>query len=236
MKNNVILTGTGLYSEVFNPGYQLVNFDFSSILNNLSSLLWADKVILTTTAKLYFQRNLSSSNSKMERIQNWLEMTTFDVCNKHNVFEYREIPVMEGTFLEEIEKNVENQIKLISKSEILKVQKSNLPGGVKVGQHNYCLPRILSFYSALLLAKTWDAQILATQDFHNYFHAAGSCFLEDIRTQRAQYDAFSDIIACKIPSFSAQIRVGEKDCWSCETGQTCDSSDLVKYKKQSAFY
>lgn len=223
MSNRILITGLGLGADLLN-GPHARNMDISLLLRKPQVLLWADKIIATEDAYKYVGQISSKKEKNLEDIVN---EAVFNSCEKNNLFEKVNIDAeIDQKNLLEIEERVEKDLHKIKKSPILKINESELPGGIKIGDNDYCFPKVFSFYRSVYFAKKWNSQIVASQDFANYFSAANRQHTAATNSVSG-INAFAQILSWKLPEFPLSCAgIGEK----CQTCQHFSKS-IVKNKQ-----
>ncbi len=229
MSYNILLTGVGLGAKFFQKEVPS-NMDFFTLVANPQILLWANKIILSPEAVNYISyiENLKEKNEFHIIIEK-----IYEVCDKTNLFEFKNYDNENDTKnLKIIRKRVGNEIEQIKKSEILDLQRSELPGGVKIGCTDYCLPKILSFHTSIYFANKWGAQIIANREFTNYFRASNNKYLSNINRNHHEIKALDKILSWKLPKLPFSC-FGNKD--KCKYCKHYESSLISKHKEFDQF-
>lgn len=228
MERNILITGLGLGTDLL-EGSKSQNIDFDTLVLKPQVLLWADKVIITSEATRYVNY---CAEKKGKNLHHRLTEKVYACLDKNNMLDEKKFDIDEDkNNITKIEQKISIDLDTIKKSSILKTETSELPGGVKLGNYDYCFPRIFSFYRSAYFADKWNATIIADEEFTNYFLAANNRYMSKVKTDVATHQALTTILSWKLPPFHLKCLGVENKCSSCKHKDVSISTNIDKLDK-----
>lgn len=224
--NKVMVTGLAVGKDV--GVCQTCNFDLSWLLENPSTLIWADKIILTPTmwsaiqsgdikghkpefgksVKLIFDK---ANAENLVEIANPATIITPEVCSLLETQISKDMNLLADTFPAQISLNPEKPSK----------NRKVSPELLQIGDTGYCKPYLLSVYASLIASKAWGAQCLFSDrslQFCKYRFGLSS------RRSDLQHKAFQSVFNALMPNDPILPHIAianNKLCSTCGRTATC---------------
>lgn len=227
--NKILMTGLALGIDT-GPS-QAINFDYSWLIINPSSLVWADKILIS---KIIW--DVSSSGkwpSESPKMAKSLKMI-FEILKNEGIIEIvNPAEILIPDISEAIMKEVEKDSKLLPKvfPNHIKSGSENVPGEILIDNCSYCSVHIWTIYASILLSRAWNAQCLFNpHDLHFCKYKFGiKAFPKEVEPGKIL--GFSNIFNAYIPDytiFPEYVLEKEVRCSTCEHEEKCKSSYLSK--------
>lgn len=161
------MTGLNVCTDEIHP--VPCEYDYSWLIYEPSSLLWADKIIITPAIEKMIKDGFYPDNGG--RIAKTLNIT-FETADEFGLLEVKNPnEILTDNLQNKIEKEIELDKSVLSKlfpKQVKVGDDKNVPGEISIEGYSYCTPRIFSIYSSLILADNWKAQCLFSKDYINY--------------------------------------------------------------------
>ena len=235
--NKIVVTGLALAADADPEVCQSCNFDISWVFDYPSTLLWSDAIIITPTIKAVIDHGLWSEFSKPHRqaIGDVIRLF-FDKAGECGLVEIRdpskEVDRRVKTALRERADTDRHMLAEAFPNAVRLEADERVPGGMRIENHHYCTPRVLSIYYSLLLAKKWRAQTLLNEHTHTYLKYAFGIRGPVSTTGNQTIQAFQDVFREQLPEIDIRPSMGERSCWNCKHSNACDKADLRQISKR----
>lgn len=239
--NKILVTGMALGAEPDIEACQVCNYDLSWLFMNPSTLLWADKIILTP--KIYEaisngwfpdeNRNIGKAISAIfEKIE------CYDLIEKKKPSQIITPEIRDGIF-EEIDNDRKNLSETFPVA-IRQGDEEDVPGSIYVEEVEYCSPVLWTIYAGLILASEWGANVLYPDRSYNYLKYKFGITPHEIKSKKEKYKAFDEIFSVLLPDEFLLPNVWyDPKCKSCKKESKCDSKavdDIVSKTKNILEY
>lgn len=231
--NRILVTGLALGNDADIDACQSCNYDLTWLFSNPSTLLWADKIVLTPEILSYI-KNSHYPDGK-EELGKAVSLI-FERLEDHGLVEIRSASdVITKEIRDQIFALIENERERLSLTfpRSVKLGKDKVPGQIFVNGDEYCSPSIWTMYASFILAKKWDAGLLLPRYSQNYFEKALRVTQEMSTKLNEKLVAFDEIINSKLPEqeLLPMILYDAKLCESCRNYNSCDSDVLNKVEE-----
>jgi uncharacterized C2H2 Zn-finger protein len=241
MKNvNLMMTGLAIGSR-FSGGCQACNYDYSWLISKPSSLIYADKIIVTPYIRETIKKNIS--HGKDEDMDKAIRKI-FEVAEDFDLIEVKSPNyVITDKIAQKIQQQVAIDFDLLKqyfpKSVKIK-KKSSVPGEIFIDGHHFCQPSVWSIYASLYLAKQWNAESLFSPDVYTYckYKFGLSTTVDQQKTVTAFDNIFSTTLPEKLlfPHYVFRNYSPISKCPECAKITQCKKSFLSDVEKNAHSY
>lgn len=219
--NKVLITGLGVGNDF--GVCEKCNLDFSCILENPSTLIWADKIIITQNAWNANKKILKEG--KVHKIDKALDLI-LDIMSEHDLIE---IVNPKTIFDEEIKEIIFSQVDKDTESMLSKFDKNIKKGeGVSdeliIDDEMYCGPYVASLYSSIKLAEVIGTNCLFSKRDYTFLKYKYGIFHDSV-IKGDKIDTMNEIFTLYLPN---QILLPEYAITSDEQCDTCSKSSNCK--------
>jgi hypothetical protein len=240
MKNvNLMVTGLAIGSR-FSGGCQACNFDYNWLISKPSSLIFADKIIVTPYIYDTIKNNISPG--KKEDVEKSIKKI-FEVAEN---FDLIEVKSPEHVITEKIAQEIQQQVamdfdllKQYFPKNVKTKKKLKVPGEIFIDGHQFCMPSAWSIYASLYLAKKWNAESLFSPEVYTYCKYKFGLSTTD---QQKLVTAFDNIFSTTIPEKSLFSNYVFKNysptskCPECAKIAHCEKNYLSDIEKNTHSY
>jgi hypothetical protein len=218
------------------------NYDYSWIFNNPSTLIWADKIILTPFLKGIIDDKTYPDEDKI--LSNTIK-EVFDIVDQYGMLEIKDpSSVITDKFLEKINEEYEIERSVFEKlypNQVRIGDDNKVPGQLFVEGSEYCYPYIASAYSCLVLSKEWNATSLFSDRIFNYYKYKFGASLISQPYFGGLSNAFNTIFDTFLPELNifpefTYSNINQQVCPSCKNLQQCSRTYLKKLKNNMSKY
>lgn len=170
--NKILVSGLAIGADPNIQTCNVCNYDLSWLFNYPSTLLWADKIILTPNI---FDTIKDSSyhpdgNDDMGKAISLI----FEGLEKHGLIEIKTpSDIITDGVVDEIYKQIDldkAELELRFPKAIKDIEDKGVPGQFCVDGTEYCGPALWTNYASLILAKEWKANLLFSEHSKIYFN------------------------------------------------------------------
>lgn len=220
--NKVLITGLGIANDlgICTP----CNLNFSWLVNNPSTLLWADQLYIPQSS---FDAEIARNERKDEKIISMF----LQMAEKQGIIHKIDLTAMyQEKVGEEIYKKmlVDSQTLLETFPEVVKRGEEGVPHEIFIGDEGYCGAWISSLYAGMRVAKDIDANCLFSKREHNFLK-----YLYGIDVNRfsgnAVNNAYAEIFSLYMPeglAVHSYAFTGEERCKECIHYDECKETYL----------
>ncbi|HZV47890.1 MAG TPA: hypothetical protein VFG06_11180 [Thermodesulfovibrionales bacterium] len=228
-KNTILVTGLSLLRNVKSAEDCVpCNYEFDWVFNYPSSLLWADRIIVSPSIMDIIKKETWPTD-KQSPVAKVLHIF-FNIAGEYNLVHIRD-PYKElaDDFHEIASKQAIKDRKALAKRFPDKVKLGNtkkVPGSFKIEGLHYCEPRVRSMYQSIALARIWNSRLLLNDYTAKYF-AYRFKIIKGI-TASQEIEAFQQIFGQRLPEIAIAPFIGKRTCWNCKRAYNCDSHQLIQ--------
>jgi hypothetical protein len=231
--NRILVTGLALGNDAELDACQSCNYDLTWLFANPSTLLWADKIILTPEIQAHIKNSYYPDGK--ENLGKAIRLI-FERLEDNGLIEIRSASDV-------ITKDVKDEIFALIEAErerlaltfprTVKLGKEKVPGQIFINDAEYCAPSVWTMYASFILAKKWDAGLLLPRYSQNYFETALRSIQNVPTSLNERLVAFDEIIKAKLPEqeLLPMILFDAELCKSCGNFKSCDSDVLGKVEE-----
>lgn len=220
--NKVLVTGLGVANGF--GACDACNLDFSWIINNPSTLLWADKICIPKDA---YEKEIQRGSEKLDKvIQLFLNMTDErKLIDKIDVSEMYQDNMGERIY----NQAVQDSHKLIEVyPHKIKKGDEKVPDEIVIENQGYCGSWMASVYASLILARDLDANCLfgnREHTFLKYLYGLNT----NLQHQGMKSEVYNEIFSLYLPESIAvhnYATTTEEKCQTCKHYENCESKYL----------
>lgn len=227
--NKIMISGLALGSDEAIGMCQCCNFDLSWLFKNPSTLLWADKIILTPEMHSTIK---SSSFPAINKELSEAIKIVFEQLESNDILEIKKASgVLTSDIREEICVQIENDRSHLSQifpDHVVQGDDNEVPGQIFVDGQEYCHPSLWTIYASLFLAKEWDANLFLPQYSFQYLSYKLGTSSKQLLNSAEKTKAFDEVFSSRLPESEILPRVllGDEKCGTCKNENKCSSSAL----------
>ncbi len=162
MENKVLVTGLGIAKEL--GLCDSCNLNFSWLVSNPSTLLWADKLYIPQSA---FEAALARNNQKDEKVVSMF----LGIAEKQGIIDKVDLTAMyQEEVGEEIYKKMlkDSQSLLETFPEVVRRGEKGVPNEIYIGEEGYCGAWMSSIYAGMRVARDIGANCLFSKREHTF--------------------------------------------------------------------
>lgn len=160
--NKVLVTGLGVANEL--GICESCNLNFSWLVNNPSTILWADQLYIPQAS---FETQIANKEQKNEKIiAMFLEMAEErGIISKLNIADMYQKSVGDQIYQKML---MDSQTLLATFPEVIKKGDEGVPNEILIGDEGYCGAWISSIYAGMRVARDIGANCLFSKREHNF--------------------------------------------------------------------
>jgi hypothetical protein len=242
METKVLVTGLWMGGSENKEECQLCNYDYSWIFDNTSTLIWADKIILTPFLEATIQKEaFPDHGGPIAKVIN----KTIEEARSYGIIETRDPEtIITPELLEKTSVEADFDISLLRTlfpKQVKITGNKRVPGEFYIEDESYCQPFIQSVYSSLILAKAWNAECLFSDRVFKYCrYKFGTSVMVD-RNLGQPPNAFDTILNSYLPKYQIFPNyvfpdLRKKKCPICVNKSKCSKKYLSKFESNLARY
>ena len=208
------------------------NYDYSWLFDTPSTLIWADKIILTPFIEGVID---TESYPKKDIVLAKTIKKTIEMARDYDLIEVRDPSrIITAKMFEKIDEEVGFDRHLLGRlypNQVRIGDEEKVPGQVFVEGQEYCSPFVRSIYASLILAREWNAKCLFQEDVLNYCkYKFGTSLITDPRLVQPP-NAFDTIFDSFLPEYEifpdyVYPNSRENYCGKCEKEKKCSREYL----------
>lgn len=225
---SILVTGLAIGTEPEIGACSACNYDLTWLFNHPSTLLWADKIILTEGIRQFIDSETFGDSDKPE-LGKGIKLI-FDMLADANLLDIRRAadaisPAVRDSLYDEIDLD-RRLISEVFASDTKLGADSNMPGQFIVRDHEYCTPALWSVYASLHLADTWDTNVLFSPSVYNYLRYKFGLHPK-LLNPAAQVSAFEKVFSSFLPeSPLLPDYFIDSNCGTCGKAEMCRTQVL----------
>lgn len=238
----MLVTGLWMGNPQEGVGCYACNYDFSWLFTRPSTLIWADKIILTQAIKKTIEEERQPHGNKAlaQSIKK-----TIEVATEYDLIETRDSSeIVNEQLMAKIDQEVTFDRDLLGKlypNQVRLGDEAKVPGQMFIEGKEYCYPRIMSIYTSLILAKAWNAQCLFSDEVLDFCkYKFGTSIVTDHYAGQSP-KAFDTIFSSFLPEGSifpdySLFNKTEDLCPKCSNEKKCSEEFLTKLEDNLTNY
>jgi hypothetical protein len=242
VETKVLVTGLWMGSSEDTENCQVCNYDYSWVFSNPSTLIWADKIILTPfVEKIIENETYPDEGDAIAKVMK----KTIETAGSYGIIETRDPSnVITSEVLEKIANETDFDMKLLHQlfpNQVRLGDDRKVPGQFFVGGQEYCAPVVQSIYASLILAKAWNARCLFSSRVFNYCrYKFGTSVIAD-RNLGQPPNAFDTIFSSYMPEYNifpeyVYPNIRESKCVICAKENKCSKEYLSMFESNLSKY
>jgi hypothetical protein len=230
--SKILVSGLAIGSNPNINTCQVCNYDLSWLFKNPSTLLWAEKIIVTPEIiKHIKESSYPGGSDDLGKAINLI----FEYLELHGLLEVKDVSnYITSEVTQKIYSQIDNDIMLLKQSNVKNIKDGdvNVPGHFYLNDFDYCTPSLWTKYASLFLAKELKANIYFTDNSINYFDKILSLSEKKLNITNESH-AFEDIFTAKIPEYELlpPILFDADLCTSCASIKDCESDVFAKIEE-----
>lgn len=236
--NKLLVTGLAVAAEV--DLCDVCNYDIEWLIRYPSTLLWADKIIVTKSVWQTIQHEAYPFNSQLAKAVKLI----FDIAQSHGLIEIASpTPFFKMRLCLAITQQVDKDLKELKTKFPSIVQEKDMsrPGTTGTTETvidgiGYCQPYISSIYTSLLLAKAWKANCLFEPRVLHYMQYKLGMKSLPKQMNPIQIDSFSSVFSAILPNkpiIPQYAFTSDGECLTCKHEKDCRSEYLLDLEKST---
>lgn len=230
--NRILVTGMALGAEPEINTCDSCNFDIEWLAQNPSTLLWADKIILTPKMMETIERRPESEEEK--KYDDGIKVI-FENLKLHDLIEVKNpASVITPKIIENIYSEIRADSKNLCRLFPAAIQEGaeGVPGSLMVEDVDYCDPVLWTMYAGLLLANKWGANILYQERAYRFLKYKFGLNIPSFTSFEKQ-KAFTRVFSAFLPASTFIPHVwADPKCKSCVKVNECDSKAIKEIEKK----
>lgn len=225
--NKVLITGLGVANEL--GICESCNSDFSWLVNNPSTILWADQLYISQAS---FETQIANKRQKEDKIIGmFLEMAeTRGIISKLNIAGMYQKTLGDQIYQKAL---IDSQTLLATFPEVIKKGDERVPNEILIGDEGYCGAWISSIYAGMRVAKDIGANCLFSKREHTFLK-----YLYGLAANRINgniiNNIYTEVFSLYMPENLAVHNyafTNEKHCEQCVHYERCKENYLTDTEK-----
>lgn len=210
------------------------NFDYTWLFNHPSTLLWADKIIITP----YMDEVINSTSFPMESYFSKSLKEIFDTARNYDLIEVRDpSSILNSNLSDQIDNEIVRDREVLPKLYPNDIKLGvELPDSIYTNGYEFCGPHLWSIYASLILSKKWDAQCLFSDRISNFLQYKFGSPLINTNDLNKVSQSFNTVFNPILPEYDIYSNMLGVKCGKCVHVKKCEekslpmlSDDLSKY-------
>lgn len=233
IQNNIMMSGLSLNADVYDrPGCVSCDYDFGWVFEHPSTLLWADKIILTPSIMQIIQKETwpRDKNTPYATVLHRF----FDLAGEKGLVDVRKPNLKDlQPFIQVVSYQADKDRLLLAERypDAVKLETKGAPGGLHISDSHYCAPRVAAFYFGAILARLWNATLLMNNHTQLYFEHRLGLIDDESNTRRNVFSAFEHVFSEILPEVNIAPSTNKKSCWNCKKLDACDHTQPKEIEK-----
>lgn len=227
MMNKVLITGLGVAKEL--GICEICNLNFSWLVNNPSTILWADQLYIP---RVSYDAQIANQESKSDKVIGmFLEMAEeHGIIKKLNLTDMYQEAVGDKIHQKML---ADSQALLKAFPEIIRKGDKEVPNEILIGDEGYCGAWMSSIYAGIKVAKDIDANCLFSKREHTflkYLYGLDAKRINDNSINNVYSEVFSLFMPEKLAVHSYAF-TDEERCEQCVHFKQCKENYLTDTEK-----
>ncbi len=231
--NKILISGLALGIDC-NESLKCSNYDISWLINYPSTLLWAEKILITETIWKIIKNEAYKPIGSNE-ISKAIKLI-FEYADDNNLIEIiNPKTVFHDNLLKHLENNTDIEIKALANAypDSIKLGIENVPGGFNIENNHMCYTRILTYYYALFLSKFYKANCLFDNDLFLYQKYLFQLSAKRTNEKKEDLKALNTIFSIYLPqlelfpNYIIGKDINKENCESCKGHSFCKDNYLI---------
>ncbi|MBD3338742.1 MAG: hypothetical protein GF353_06525, partial [Candidatus Lokiarchaeota archaeon] len=223
--NKILVTGLGISSS-------LANFDYSWIILQPSTFIWADKILVPKNIWSVIKKEVWPPNSGLAKCIKII----FEIADNQNMIEIVDpSEVLTDKYDEIVFEQIEKDIKRLESvfPEQIKYERAteeNHPDILRIDNEQYCTGHIWTIYASLTLARIWEANCIFDSDQLNYCRYKFGTINHPSESDTGKIISFNKVFNAFLPNeplFHYYSLNSEKQCQDCSKQKECEFESVV---------
>ena len=224
--NKVLITGLGIGNSM--GICQVCNMDYSWLINNPGTFIWADKICVPAELFGHYSNKKSKFVEAINHIMN--------IADDAGMIEKIEIPESWKKDVEKIYSSAVADAKQIAERFPEVVMKGNdgVPNEIVINGNSFCGPYISSIYASIELANRIGANCLFSEKANNFLSYRYGLDA-DSHIHRNRHKVYNQIFQTLIPNeqiLPEYVIEPDTRCKSCENNSKCKKTYISDIEKQ----
>lgn len=235
MKNKILITGLALGNEV--GICNVCNFDFDWIIEYPSTLLWADKIIISNN--IWDIINNERTLPKKKEFNKSLKLI-FDLAKDKGLIEiFNTSKILNKKISNILFSEIERDIKIFPKiyPETAFFKEEEKFTALVINGDEYCIPYLWNIYASLFLSQYFNAECYFNRKIMNYcsYKFGANSVHEEVNLEGiARFQSFHKVFESYFPNnplFSSYAWENKKKCQECKNEIQCQDTYLIEIEK-----
>ena len=226
----ILVTGLALTAS---EDCRLCNYDFSWLFNYPSTLLWADKIIITPFIKSLIEE--ASWPPDGRELPKAIKML-FEILDDQHLIDVNDSEnILTDSLRTKIYSQIEKDRKILSKEfpDVVKHGK-DIPGQIKIGSYEYCYVSLASIYSALILSRIWGASCLFNPGDYTYLKYRFGLKSIPKQSRLSYFESLDFVFKLVLPNLRLIPHYAYgKECENCQHERKCQDNFLKDLEKNT---
>ena len=225
--NKILITGLGVANEL--GICESCNLNFSWLVNNPSTILWADQLYIPQAS---FETQIANKEQKSEKIIGmFLEMAeVHGIISKLNITDMYQKTVGDQIYQKML---MDSQNLLATFPEVIKKGDEGVPNEILIGDERYCGAWISSIYAGMRVARDIGANCLFSKREHTFLK-----FLYGLDANRINgniiNNVYTEVFSLYMPeklAVHSYAFTDEEHCEQCVHYEQCKENNLTDTEK-----
>ncbi|MCE7699566.1 MAG: hypothetical protein K8E24_012415, partial [Methanobacterium paludis] len=215
--------------------YTPCNFDCSWLFNHPSTLLWADKIIITP----FMDEVIDSESYPDNRGLSKSLKEIFDTARDYDLIEVKDpTKILNSDLADQVSNEIERDRKVLPElfPDDIKIDEINLPGAICTDESEFCEPYLWSIYGNLILSKKWNAQCLFSDHIMNFLQYKFGSSLVNTKGIKSVSQSFNTIFNPILPEYNIYGNMLGYKCGDCDHLKKCEKKSLPKLRNDLSKY
>jgi len=229
-KINLLVTGLAISKGDHTP----CNFDYSWIFNHPSTLLWADKIIITPYMDEVIESAIYPKKSPFSKSLKEI----FDTAKNYDLIEVKDPnKILNSDLSDQVSNEIERDRNILPElyPDDIKVG-VDLPGAICTNESEFCEPNLWSIYANLILSKKWNAQCLFSDHVMNFLQYKFGSSLISTNGMNSVSESFNTVFNPILPEYNFYSNMLGIKCGDCVHVKECEAKSLPMLRNDLSKY
>lgn len=231
-KIKLLVTGLAIVQDKHTP----CNFDYSWIFKHPSTLLWADKIIITPYMDevIDYAGYPDDGGPLAKSIKE-----IFNIARNYDLIEVKDpTRILNSDLSDQVSNEIERDQKVLPElfPKEIKIDEINLPGAICTNESEFCEPYLWSIYANLILSKKWNAQCLFSDNIMNFLQYKFGSSLINTNGVNSVPQSFNSIFNPILPEYNIYSNMLGYKCGECVHIKKCEEKSLPMLRDDLSKY